>query len=282
MTVIAARLGLFQPKSQWQFLQQSCWPANWQSQSRFSETFINVQYLPVWKAVLPYALIVVLLVITRLPEMPFKTFLSGFEISATHLLGTKITASINLLYLPGSIFILVVLVCMPLLNINMTKMLEITKHTLSAFTNAAIVLLIAVPMVRIFIQSGVNNSGLDSMPIELARAIADLAGQAWPVFAALIGVLGAFIGGSNTISNLTFALFQFGVGLKTNLSPIIIVALQAVGGAAGNMICIHNIVAASATCGLSGQEGDLIRKTIIPTFYYLIMAGFTGCLLIYW
>lgn len=63
------------------------------------------------------------------------------------------------------------------------------------------------------------------------------------------------------------------MGIKTGLSPVLIVALQAVGGAAGNMICIHNIVAASATCGLSGQEGNLIRKTIIPTVYYLFMAA---------
>jgi len=31
-----------------------------------------------------------------------------------------------------------------------------------------------------------------------------------------------------------------------------------VGGAAGNMICIHNVVAASAVVGLLGKEGLLI------------------------
>jgi len=42
-----------------------------------------------------------------------------------------------------------------------------------------------------------------------------------------------------------------------------------------------NIVAASATCGLSGQEGNLIRKTIIPALYYLFIAGVMGCLLVF-
>jgi lactate permease len=51
------------------------------------------------------------------------------------------------------------------------------------------------------------------------------------------------------------------------------VAAQAVGGAAGNMITIHNVVAASATVGLLGREGDLIRKTIVPTVYYCLAAG---------
>ena len=50
-------------------------------------------------------------------------------------------------------------------------------------------------------------------------------------------------------------------------------ALQAVGAAAGNMIAIHNVVAASATVGLLGREGITLRKTILPTLYYLAMAG---------
>ncbi len=75
---------------------------------------------------------------------------------------------------------------------------------------------------------------------------------------------------------MTFSLFQFDVALRTGLSPTLIVALQAVGGAAGNMICVHNVVAASATVGLLGQEGAIIRRTLIPTIYYLLAAGAIG------
>jgi lactate permease len=42
------------------------------------------------------------------------------------------------------------------------------------------------------------------------------------------------------------------------------------------MIAIHNIVAASATVGLLGREGAMLRKTILPTLYYLIAAGLLG------
>jgi lactate permease len=59
------------------------------------------------------------------------------------------------------------------------------------------------------------------------------------------------------------------------------VALQAVGAAAGNMIAIHNIVAASATVGLLGREGALLRKTILPTLYYILVAGLLGLAAIY-
>ncbi len=130
-------------------------------------------------------------------------------------------------------------------------------------------------MVRVFIESGArfNASGLESMPLTLAQAAADLAGQAWPLWAPWIGALGAFVAGSNTVSNLMFALFQFATALKVGADPAIVVAVQAVGGAAGNMITVHNVVAASATVGLVGQEGALIRKTFLPMTYYCLLTG---------
>jgi len=54
------------------------------------------------------------------------------------------------------------------------------------------------------------------------------------------------------------------------------VALQAVGGAAGNVICVHNVVAASAVVGLTGREGDVIRKTLLVFAYYSLTAGAVG------
>ena len=47
------------------------------------------------------------------------------------------------------------------------------------------------------------------------------------------------------------------------------------------MIAIHNVVAASATVGLLGKEGDTLRKTILPTIYYLIVIGTCGLIAIH-
>ena len=70
--------------------------------------------------------------------------------------------------------------------------------------------------------------------------------------------------------------FQFNVAQQLGVSTALMVALQAVGAAAGNMIAIHNVVAASATVGLLGREGITIRKTILPTIYYVLAAGLIG------
>ena len=79
-----------------------------------------------------------------------------------------------------------------------------------------------------------------------------------------------------------FSLFQFGVGEKIGANPIWIVALQAVGGAAGNMICVHNVVAASAVAGLVGKEGTIIRLTILPFVYYVLLSGALGYSFVWW
>ena len=200
------------------------------------------------------------------------------------ILGTKILAKVRPLELPGTVFLIVALSCLLLHRMSFRQFGRALGESGRALAGAAVALVFAVPMVRIFIESGVNDTtGLEqlkSMPTELAKAVELTVGTAWPACSAVIGALGAFVAGSNTISNMTFSLFQFQVAQRLGMSPVFMVALQAVGGAAGNMICVHNIVAASATVGLLGQEGELIRKTIIPTTYYLLAAGAIGCIVL--
>ncbi len=147
---------------------------------------------------------------------------------------------------------------------------------------ASLALIFTVPMVQVFINSGGGAAGFERMPIVLADGVATLAGAAWPIFSPFIGGLGAFVAGSNTVSNMMFSLFQFGVGERIGVSPTWVVALQAVGGAAGNMICVHNVVAASAVVGLSGKEGAVIRMTLVPFFYYALLPGSLGYLIVWY
>jgi lactate permease len=114
------------------------------------------------------------------------------------------------------------------------------------------------------------------MPLVMAEWVAVNVGQVWPLFAGVTGALGAFIAGSDTVSNLMFSAFQFGVADRLLMSGALIVALQAVGAAAENMVAIHNVVAASATGGLLGRDGATLRKTILPTAYYLLVIGILG------
>lgn len=75
--------------------------------------------------------------------------------------------------------------------------------------------------------------------------------------------------------------FQYSVAQVLGVSGATLVAAQSIGAAAGNMIAIHNVVAASATVGLLGREGITLRRTIIPTIYYVTFAGVLAMLALY-
>ena len=79
----------------------------------------------------------------------------------------------------------------------------------------------------------------------------------------LVVILVAFVSGSNTVFDIMFRAFQYGTAKEADLSLIPILSLQAVGGAAGNMICVHNVVVVLSTVGLIGKEGLVIKKNVL-------------------
>jgi lactate permease len=143
-----------------------------------------------------------------------------------------------------------------------------------------IALLFAVPLVRVMMHSAHNANEYLSMPIAMAQSMVQVFSRAWPLVSAFVGTLGAFIAGSNTVSNMLFALFQHSISDSLGISHIIIVGLQNVGGALGNMICVHNVIAACATVGLVGVEGLLIKRNLIPMSITAIIAGLVGLILL--
>ena len=272
-----AKKGFLLPKDTWDFSPKSFWPDVWKGQivPEGAETNNDMAISRAW---LPYLLVAVLLLLSRLWE-PLKTILASFTLGWTEIFRTSISTSFQPFYLPGFLFFIVSFLTLFIHKIPKHKAKIAVKRSLTTLIAPAVALGFAVPMVKVFINSGVPG-GMEKMPVVLASGVAALAGQSWTLFAAVIGALGAFIAGSNTFSNMMFSLFQFTTALKIGLIPGIIVALQAVGGAAGNMICIHNVVAASAVVGLVGKEGLIIRKTFLPMLYYLLVAALAGFLLL--
>lgn len=269
--ITAARAGFLMPKKVWEFPDKKDWVSDWMG-TFTGEVGAERSGMTLGKAWSPYVLVGLFLVISRTVD-PIKAFLTKWAIGMTDILGTGISKMITPMYLPFFIFLVVVLITYFVQNMKPSELSSAFSTSFKTAIGAGVALGFSVPMVRVFIQSGINDAGLGSMPVELATGVAALTGGAWPMFAPIIGSLGAFIAGSNTISNMMFSLFQFEVASQIGVTQAVIVATQAIGGAAGNMICVHNVVAASATVGMLDREGDLIRKTLIPMAYYVLFAG---------
>ena len=117
------------------------------------------------------------------------------------------------------------------------------------------------------------------MPLILAGFFADTFKNYFVLASPFVGMFGSFLAGSNTVSNLLFGTFQLETAKNLGMSVIIILSLQVVGGAVGNMIAIHNVLAAEATVNLRGAEGKIIRKTIGVAILYALIAGIVGWIL---
>ncbi|MDC5811830.1 L-lactate permease [Vibrio europaeus] len=281
IVVSAAKHGFLVPKSTWDFEDENKWPAEWLGSLKIDLDDAKAKPMNMVLAWLPYVLLAVVLVASRV-STEFKAMLRSVSLSFSNILGEAgISTAIQPLYLPGGILVFVALMAVLLQSRSIAPLGKAFGESSKTLIGAGFVLVFTIPMVRIFINSGINGADLASMPVTTANFAAGLVGEAFPALSATVGALGAFIAGSNTVSNMMFSQFQFEVAQTLTISSAVVVALQAVGAAAGNMIAIHNVVAASATVGLLGREGATLRKTIIPTIYYLVVTGIIGLVAIY-
>ena len=291
IVVLAARRGFLVPKPEeaWDFGDKSTWPSEWTGSIEIKDDAGNGAPMSLLRAWTPYVIVALLLLTSRSPFPilgpvldPFEAFLqSTFELTWSGILGTNTNMNaVQPLYLPGGLFIATSLITWFIHRIPGPAYKQAWTTSLQVTASASIALVFTVPMVRVFVNSAGGAAGFDQMPIVLADGVASLAGGAWPIFAPFIGGIGAAVAGSNTVSNMMFSQFQFGMGERIAVDPVWIVALQAVGGAAGNMICVHNVVAASAVVGLLGREGSIIRITLLPFVYYALLPGSVGYLIV--
>lgn len=282
LVVPAARAGFLMPRRTFDFPARSQWEDSWVG-SLPEETSNDAPQFSALRAFAPYIIVIGLLVLTRVVPA-LKAFLTGSSATLTlsNLFGTDISSKVQLLYSPGTVLILTALLCIWLFRMRGADFVRGVQVSGRTMLDAAPALMLSVPMVQVFLNSASAEGAarsLPAMPMVLAQSAAEGFSNVWPNVAPWIGGLGAFIAGSNTVSNMMFSAFQFStaqqIGLDASGSATV-VALQAIGGAAGNMISVHNVVAAAAVVGMVGREGEVIRKTLLAMLYYVIQAGFLG------
>ena len=284
IVVTAARSGFLLPSPEhtWEFDESSNWPSDWTGSLQIKDSTQQSDSMGMFKAWLPYVIVALLLLSSRMVD-PFRTFLQSWTLSWGNILGSSINMNaVQPLYLPGTLFVVASFVTLILHRIPWPAYRQAWTASLKVSALASIALVFTVPMVQVFLNTSGGIAGYDRMPIVLADGVASLTRGGWPIFAPFIGGIGAAVAGSNTVSNMMFSLFQFEMGVRIMVDPIWIVALQAVGGAAGNMICVHNVVAASAVAGLLGREGAIIRLTLLPFVYYALLPGSIGYAIVWY
>jgi len=228
----------------------------------------------------PYAIVIGLLVLSR-TIAPIKDFFQHFiDLSYNNILGIQnVNSSLQLLYSPGFILIFAAVLAVFIQGSKASTITKASMKSLASVKGAALALIPTLALVQIFSNSGMNLSNLDSMPIYLATFLGEHLNGVWVLLAPFVGELGSFITGSATVSTLTFSPVQYQIAMQYGLNTNLILGLQIIGGAAGNMICVHNVVAVSTVVKTEGQEGLIIKKTIFPALLYGLLAGISALIL---
>ncbi|HCT65216.1 MAG TPA: L-lactate permease [Lachnospiraceae bacterium] len=274
--IIAVKKGLFVPKNHWEFIPHDQWHDDWEGSIKVGSTRKdNEKPMSAAKAWAPYILIGILLLLGRLKWLGIAPYLKIINFTWSNILGTSISRGITPLYNPGVIPFMLVALLIPVMHgMDKKEAVKAWLETLGQIKDAAIALFFALSMTYIMMNSGAAANA-DSMLIVMAKTAASLAGKAWIFVAPLVGILGSFVSGSATVSDIMFGALQFSAAQEVGLPVTAILALQTIGAAAGNMICVHNVVAVLTTVGLVGKEGKVIKNNMkICVLYGLISAAF--------
>jgi lactate permease len=247
------------------------------------------------RAFTPYLMLIAILVVTRVPFLPFRAWLNAeyprltldwgslgifsvsvalvFKLDSTF--GTSSAWSYNSLYVPALIpFVAVVLLSMPVLRIDFQALRKVVADMTKRLSGPSVTLVGALVMVQLMTLGG--DQALTGV---IGRQFAAVMGKSWPFFAPALGALGAFFSGSATVSNLTFAGIQDSIAHTLGFERTSTLALQSVGAAMGTIVSISNIVAVCSILGLVNQEGFILKRASIALVIYGLVAGLSGLII---
>jgi lactate permease len=183
-----------------------------------------------------------------------------------------------MLFNPFMAFTLTVLLYTLFYNIPWSSLRESASTATKLLWRPTIVIFCISTFVQLMIFSGNNSSGLPGMLVMLTGWLAT---PLLPLISPFIGMLGAFISGSATVSNLLFANIQYQASQAVGINSQPILALQTVGAGYGNTIGLTDIVAVEATVGLRNEERSILKAVLLPCLFFLTLAGIMGLFIVY-
>ncbi|MFC1978289.1 L-lactate permease [Chloroflexota bacterium] len=229
-------------------------------------------------AFLPYYLLILLTVVSQIPALKEVTGRLYFGINYPRLetsLGyivepAKAYAKIRLLSHPAPLILAATFLTFLVFRstgwwkdgVGITAFTTTVRQCIPTSLGIATMVMMALIM---------TNTGMTEI---LAHGIATVTGVVFPVFSPYIGVLGCFMTGSNTNSNIMFGALQMETAISLGMSPLIIASAQSIGGSLGSAIAPAKVLIGSTVAGLAGgQESEVMRKAIPYCLVIVFLVG---------
>lgn len=128
-----------------------------------------------------------------------------------------------------------------------------------------------------------NNTGMDpeagwkvvdassNMISCLAMASVDLFGQLFPLIAAPLTVVGAFVTSSQTSACIMFANYFIEGGSMLGVNYLAMMAIAVIAGGVASVISPAKLLNAAALIGADGADREALAKVLIPTLLIIVV-----------
>ena len=158
-------------------------------------------------------------------------------------------------------------------NSSPRRILSLTAHNV---VDASLGMIVMADVSAIMTHTGMTST--------LARGIAEtINATVFPMVVPFVGVVGAFLTGTNNNSNILFGALQAEAASLLKLNVPLILAAQNFGASVGSVMSPTKLIVSCITVGLGGQEGKVLRKLLgyglIPVTVVAIATGIWAWLL---
>jgi len=247
---------------------------------------------PLWKALMPWALLLVLILALNVPRAIFDYLFSWQKLPITGISADPKNPPVTRALWQAYTWILVsTLLAIPFLRPSKAQLADTIKIWLKRAPRPVLAAAIFFAIGEIMGTSGWSMTTMsqanDSMVMVLAKSSAAFFGQAYGWVTSFIGLFGGFITGSEASTIGMFAKYTMGTGKLLGWSlpaMLIITAGLAFGGGLASVISPAKLQNAAASIDKIGEEGKVIRiafvfsliLTLITTVFVVILLAVNG------
>ena len=241
--------------------------------------------MPVLLALLPYLLLIVLSVISQIG--PVMDAVRSFRLSVDY---PGFTTGQGFVVAPAENYAPISLLNHPAPLILMSTVASVSAYVLAGRWRSGV----AREAVRLtYRQSRSSTISVTTMVVMavvmadtgmtvlLAKGIAGVSGPLFPLVSPFIGLLGSFMSGSNTNSNVMFGLLQMETARALGIGEVTISSIQSIGASVGSSMAPAKVLVGAAVVGLGGQERSIFRTVIPYVIALVLLAGLEAMVVVH-
>jgi lactate permease len=210
--------------------------------------------LSAMQACLPFILVFALVLATNIVA-PLHDLLAQFRTEAVIYSGSgarPLTFAWALT--PGVLILVATILSCFLQRQSFRRLLASSGAVLASARNMIVTIVSIIAIAKVMSYSGMTN--------EIAIGLVSAFGVTYPLIAPVVGMLGAFITGSDTTCCVLFGGLQTNAAMTIGADPTWVAASNLSGASIGKMISPQSIAVGLGIGGLDGKEGDILKRTI--------------------